>query len=101
MMEFRRDLKRSTLERVAQGSGFPGGSVVKNLPANAGMQAMQVWSLNQEDSLEEGIATHSSIHSCLENSMDRGAWWDIVHGIAELDKSEHWAVENDRSCKQA
>ena len=100
-MEFRRDLKRSTLERVAQGSGFPGGSVVKNLPANAGMQAMQVWSLNQEDSLEEGIATHSSIHSCLENSMDRGAWWDIVHGIAELDKSEHWAVENDRAYKQA
>ena len=19
-------------------------------------------------------------YSCLENSMDRGAWWDIVHG---------------------
>ena len=23
--------------------------------------------------------------SCLENSMDRGAWWATVHGIAELD----------------
>ena len=22
-------------------------------------------------------------YSCLENSMDRGAWWTIVHGIAE------------------
>ena len=22
-------------------------------------------------------------YSCLENSMDRGAWWAIVHGVAE------------------
>ena len=22
-------------------------------------------------------------YSCLENPMDRGAWWDIVHGIAK------------------
>ena len=36
----------------------PGGSVVKNLPAN---QEMQVWSLGQEDLLEEGMATHPSI----------------------------------------
>ena len=83
MMEFRRDLKRSTSERVAQGSGFPSGWVVKNLPVNAGMQEMQVWSLDQEDSLEEGMATHSSIHSCLENSMDRGAWWAAVSGVAQ------------------
>ena len=37
---------------------FPGGSVVKNLPA---VQEMQVWFLGQEDPLEKGIATHSSI----------------------------------------
>ena len=37
--------------------GFPGGSVVKNLPA---MQKTWVRSLGQEDSLEEGMATHSS-----------------------------------------
>ena len=28
-------------------------------------------------------------YSCLENSMDRGTWWAIVHGIAELDTTEH------------
>ena len=38
--------------------GFPGDSVVKNLPA---MQEMQVQSLDWEDPLEEGMATHSSI----------------------------------------
>ena len=37
--------------------GFPGGSVVKNLPA---MQERRVPSLDQEDPLEEGMATHSS-----------------------------------------
>ena len=26
--------------------------------------------------------------SCLENSMDRGAWWAAVHGIAELNTAE-------------
>ena len=34
--------------------------MVKNLPA---MQKMQVWSLGQEDPLEKGMATHSSILS--------------------------------------
>ena len=38
--------------------GFPGGSLVKNLPT---MQETQVQSLDQEDPLEEGLATHSSI----------------------------------------
>ena len=37
--------------------GFPGGSVVKNLPAK---QEMQVPSLRGEDPLEKEVATHSS-----------------------------------------
>jgi len=38
--------------------GFPGGSVVKKLPA---MQETQVQSLDQEDPLEKELATHFSI----------------------------------------
>ena len=52
--------------------------MVKNLPA---VQETQVPSLHQEDSLEKGKATHSSI--CLENPMDIGAW-----GRKESDMTE-------------
>jgi len=41
--------------------GFPAGSVVKNSPAGQEMEEMLVRSLGQEDALEEGMATHSSI----------------------------------------
>ena len=41
--------------------GFPGGSVVKNLPAVHEIQEMQVQPLDREDPLEEEMATNSSI----------------------------------------
>ena len=59
--------------------GFPGGSVVKNPSAK---QETQVRSLGWEDNLEKEMGTHSR-HSCLENSMDRGAWQATVHGVAK------------------
>ena len=43
--------------------------------------------LGWEDPLEEGMATHSNIHSCLENPMYRGARQDTVQGVA---KSQTW-----------
>ena len=53
--------------------------MVKNQPA---MQETWVCSLGQDDSLEKGTATHSSILN-LENPMDRGTWWATVHGVAK------------------
>jgi len=42
--------------------GFPRDSAVKNSPANAGDAGeCRILSLSQEDPLEEGTATHSSI----------------------------------------
>ena len=46
---------------------------VKNLPAVQEPQEMQVQSLGQEDPLEEGMATHSSILAW-RIPLDRGAW---------------------------
>ena len=52
--------------------------MVKNLSA---MRETWVPSLDPEDPLEMGMATHFS--SCLENSMERGVWQAIVHGITK------------------
>ena len=41
--------------------GFPHSSVVKNPLAMQEPQEMQVQSLGREDTLEEGMVTHSSI----------------------------------------
>ena len=41
--------------------GFPGGTVVNNLPATQEIQEMRVQSLGQEDPLEEEMATHPRI----------------------------------------
>ena len=53
--------------------------MVKNLPP---MQETQVRSLGWEDPLEKEMATYSC--SCLENPMDRVAWWGAtVHGVTK------------------
>ena len=58
---------------------FPSGSVVKNLPANAG-----------DTGLISGLAkcpgeriSNPFQYVCLENPMDRGAWQAIVHGVTK------------------
>ena len=53
---------------------FPVAQMVKNLPTK---QETQIQSLGQEDPLEKGIATHSSIPGV------RGVWWATVHGMAK------------------
>ena len=62
--------------------GFPGGSVIKNLPVNA-EDAGDTGSIpGSERSPGGAIATHSSIF-CLGNSVDRGAWRATVHGVVK------------------
>ena len=54
------DFKRIIKKYYKQHLGFPGASAVKNLPAMQKPQETQVRSLGWKDSLEEGMATHSS-----------------------------------------
>ena len=59
--------------------GFPGGSVVKNLPGNAEDTGSIPGSVRSPG---EGN-TNPLQYFCLENSTDRGAWWATVHGVAK------------------
>ena len=58
---------------------FPGGSVVKDLPANEEDAGLI---LGSGRSPGEGNGNPLQ-YSCLENSMDRGAWHVTVHGAAK------------------
>ena len=60
--------------------GFPGGSVGKNLPANAG-DPRDLGSIPESGRSPGGGNSNPLWYSCLENSMDRGAWQTIVHGV--------------------
>ena len=56
--------------------------VVKNLPANAG-ESRDTGSI-PESGRSLGVGNGNPLqYSCLENSMDRGAWRATVHGVTE------------------
>ena len=38
-------------------------------------------------------------YSCLENSMDRGAWWATVNGVTQLDTTEVTKQQHERDYK--
>ena len=58
---------------------FPGGSDGKESACNIGDKS-SIPGLGR--SPEEGNG-YPLQYSCLENSMDRGAWWAMVHGLAK------------------
>ena len=62
--------------------GFTGGSVVKNLPPNAGdaRDAGSVLGLGRSPRVGNGNPLQ---YSCLKNFMNRGAWWATVHRVAK------------------
>ena len=60
-------------------SDFPGGSGSKEPACNAGDLGLNPWSGRSPG---EGNGNPLQ-YSCLENSMDRRAWWAIVHQVAK------------------
>ena len=61
---------------------FPGGSVVKNLPANAGDagDTVSIPGLGRASGVGNG---NSLQYSCLEGAMHTGAWQATVHEVAK------------------
>ena len=70
---------REKLCIIIAGMGFPGGSEVKASARNVGdLGSIPV----SGRSPGEGNGNPLQ-YSCLENSMDRRAWWATVHGVAK------------------
>ena len=65
--------------------GFPGGSVVKNMSASA----EDMGSVSGSGRLSDNPLQHS----CLENAMDRGAWWATAIAYRELDTTEQLSMQ--------
>ena len=75
----------------------PGGTVVKNLPANAG-DAGGLCSI-PGSGRSPGVGNSNPLqYSCLENSMDRGVWRATVHGVK---KNKTWLRNWVRVCAHA
>ena len=59
--------------------GFPGGSVVKNLPANAGdIGSIPGWGRSPGGGNGKPLQ-----YCCLKNPVGREAWQAIVHGVTK------------------
>ena len=57
--------------------------VVRNLPANAG-DIRDMGSIPGSGRSPGGGHGNPLQYSCLENPMDRGAWWVTVHGLQRV-----------------
>ena len=62
--------------------GFPGGSVVKNPPVNAG-DTGDAGSIPGSGRYPGGGHGNPLQYSCLENPVDRGTWRATVRGVTK------------------
>ena len=73
---------KGTLYGSTREIGFPGGSVIKDLPANAGDAGDSGLIPGLERS--PGVGNGNPLqYSCLGNSTDRRAWLAIGHGVTK------------------
>ena len=75
--------------------GFPGGSVIKNLPTYAG-DAGDTGSIPGSGRLPGGGHGNPLQYSCLGNPMDQGAWRATVHGV-----TKNWTRLSNWSCSRS
>ena len=75
--------------------GFPGGLVVKNPPANAGVDAGDTGSNPWVRKMSGEGYDYPLYYSCLENPMDREAWRATVHGV-ERESDMTWPLKQQQ-----
>ena len=76
---------------------FPGGSVLKNLPASA-EDTEDSGSIPESERSLGGRHDSPVQESCLENTMDRGAWWGYSPwGHKESDTTEQLSISVSQS----
>ena len=81
-VDLRRVMVTGTNEIVATNSTLRASLMAQMVENPTAMQETQVWSLGQNRPSGEGHGNPLQ-YSCLENPMDRGAWWATVHGVAK------------------
>ena len=87
-MNYTRDTRDTNMDKSIILVGSPGGTVVNNLPANAGVAGDPGLIPGLGRSPGEGSGKPLK-YSCLGNPMDRGAWQTTVH------ESQSWTLLSD------
>ena len=85
--------ERTIIIETSLNMGFPGGSVVKDPPVNAGDLGLIPGS---ERSPEEGNG-YPLRYSCLGQPMDWGAWCTAVHGVTKESDTAYWLKQTIRT----
>ena len=73
--------------------GYPGVSMVKSLPANAGDTEEAVLIPGSGRSSGKGNGNLLQ-YSCLENPMDREVWGAMIHGVTKGLNTTEWLNNN-------
>ena len=84
-----------------QSKGFPSGSDSKESACHVGDPG----SIPRLGRSPGGGHGNSLQYSCLENPMDRGAWWATAHGVAQSqtrlsDLAQHRAIKREQNCSE-
>ena len=66
--------------------------VVKNLPATQETCAKDMGLIPASGRSSGGENGYPFWYSHLENPVDRGAWWATIHGVTELNTTEHASI---------
>ena len=88
--------KLNSCLKYSLGGAFPGGAALKNSPAIQKMQ--ETWVSIPGSRRSPGGGHGNPLQcTCLENPMDRGAWWAVVYGVTQSRTRLKWLSSSSSS----